>query len=165
MGSRGKKSPRIEEGDVFEWMITSEEALDMTSALRCISPQEYQGSKRLVNSISSFNSSFRKEIGEGIGLEASPLPKQRKKEEPTPYLFILIAFDRATDEHYLVDKRGRRIEKTLGYQVKSGDKLIWVIKPLQIKNIVVSLASLDRRHQEMIKAKVFKMLNNGQRTL
>lgn len=160
-----KTSPKfkylIQEGDVFEWMITNEEVRDMASVLRCISPQEYQGAKRFVNSISSFNSSFEEKIGAGITLEASSLPKQRKRDEFTPYLFVLVALDRVTDEYYLVDKRGGRIEETLRYQLKSGDKLIWIIKPLQIKNIIVSLASLDRRHQEMVKTEVFEILNNN----
>jgi len=159
-----KTSPKfkylIEEGDTFEWMVTNEEVRDIASVLRCISSPEYQEAKRLVNFISSFNSSFEEKIGDGISLEASLLPKQRKSDEFTPYLFVLIALDRVTDDHYLVDKRGRRIEKTLGYRLKSGDKLTWIIKPLQIKNIIVSLASLDSRHQAMVKAEVFKMLNN-----
>lgn len=142
-------------------MITNEEARDIASALRCISPQEYQETKRLVNSMSSFDSSFKDEIVDGIILEASSLPKQRKRNEFTPYLFVLIALDRVTDEHYLVDKRGKQIEENLGYQLKSGDKLIWIISPLQIKNIIVSLASLDRRHQEMVKAAIFEILNNS----
>lgn len=161
----GRKKPPdlrylIEEGDYFEWMITNEEVRDMLSALRCISPQSYKEIKELVLSVSQFNAKVREEIGRGISLEASLLPKQWKRAELTPYLFVLLRLDETTDEHYLIDKRGRLIEKTLGYKLKAGDKLVWVIKQQQIKRIILALASLDEFHKGMVKEKIISVLEN-----
>lgn len=163
-----KKSPDlkyvIEKGDTFEWMVTNEEVRDMVSALRCICPENYKQLKDSVFSITTFRSQYKDKIGDGIDLEARSLPKQRKPSELTPYLFVLLSLDRTTSEHYVVDKKGRRVGRTIGYSVRVGDKLVWVVRHAQIGEIAKRLASLSRMHCEMVKKRVLAALENQSST-
>lgn len=162
-GAGNKKSlefgDTIEKGDSFEWMLTNEEVRDVVSALRCISPETYQNIECKVTQIKHYSANWTKEIGEGITLEAKPLPKQRKPTELTPFLFVLLRLDYYTEYHYLVDKRGKKIEAVLGHKLRAGDKLIWAIDAAQIEEIAIGLASLDSQHQEMVKEGVFGALS------
>jgi gas vesicle protein len=152
----------IEEGDAFEWMITNEEVRDILSVLRCVSNAHYKIIRKQVEHISEFVDELREEINDGISLEARLRPKQKKAKELTPYLFVLLRLDSTTDTHYLVNKRGKRINRPLGYALKAGDKLNWLIKPNQIEVIVTKLASLDRSHLEKVKQEIFRVLEDDQ---
>lgn len=159
-----KKSPDLKyviaEGDSFEWMITSEEVRDMVSALRCICSDNYEQLKESVYSVTTFRSEYRDKIGEGIDLEARLLPKQRKPSEYTPYLFVLLTLDRTTNEHYIVDKKIKRIDKTVGHSLRAGDKLVWVIRLAQISEITKRLTSLSKMHYEMVKRRILAVLED-----
>ena len=156
---------RVYEGDIFEWMIANEEVRDILSALRCISREEYGNIRvqvyRLVeaNFIDwSHEEAVTKEIGYGISIEATYRGKQKKHEELTPYLIVLFPLDSTSKVHYLVDKRGRRIKETVGYKIKAGDKLLWIIDVSWIEDIAIMLASLDEDHNIRVKENVFDVI-------
>jgi hypothetical protein len=154
----------VYEGDIFEWMIANEEVRDILSALRCISREEYDNIRSRVYNLVEANfidwsrKAVTREIDYGISIEATRRGKQRKPEELTPYLFVLFPLDSTSKAHYLVDKRGRRIKETVGYKIKAGDKLLWIMDKSWIEDITIMLASLDEDHNIRVKENVFDVI-------
>jgi len=150
----------IYEGDIFEWMVNNEEIRDVLSALKCVSPNKYKEIKRQVYSITRFKPKIEKELGFGIKIEAGYEPKQRKPQELTPFFFVLFPIDRPTDACYIVNKREEIVKQPLGYKIKAGDRLVWVVKEEEwLREIVVALAGLDEDHKERVKKEVFKVIS------
>jgi hypothetical protein len=153
------------EGDIFEWMIANEEVRDILSALRCISREEYDNIRSRVYNLMEANfidwsheQVVIKKLDYGICIEATYRGKQKKTEELTPYLLVLFPLDPTSEVHYLVDKRGRRIKETVGYKVKAGDKLLWIMDVSWIEDIARMLASLDEDHNIRVKENIFDVI-------
>ena len=156
----------IMKDDKFEWMITNEELRDVISALKCLSKEEYDIIKEAVYEVEasdyidwSRGKIFIKEFVYGITVEASLRPKMRKPEELTPYLFIILPLDKASEAHYIIDKRGTRVLQPCGRRIMAGDKLIWVILDNDwIKDIALLIAMLSNDHNRRIKREVFDVI-------
>lgn len=148
----------IKEGDVFEWMVDNEEIRDILSALKCLSENTYGEIKKEVYAIKEFRHNIKKELGLGVEIEASLKPKQRKPSEQTPFFFVLFPMDKPTDVCYIINKRGEKIEHPTGHKIKAGDKLVWVVNEKWLKEVVVSLAKLDKAHKERIIKEVFEVI-------
>jgi len=156
----------IERGDIFEWMITNEEVRDILSTLKCISRKNYDEIRSLVYGLAEYidwskEIVVRDELSYGIFVEASLQPKMRKRTELTPYLFVLFPLDHPSEAHYLIDKKGRRVDRTLRYKIRAGDKLVWLIEDIDWIRIIVSrLATLSEAHNRRIKEEVFEIIDS-----
>jgi len=156
----------IEKEDLFEWMLTNNEVRDMLLALKYVSKQSYNDMKEFIYHMHEGDfvdwqtqEKVEGELGYGIILEGSRLPKQWKPTELTPYLFILFPLDNCSDFHSVIDINGNNVKKTLGYKLKSGDRLIWTAKPEWLKKVAFRLASLDSAHLEMVKSEILTKID------
>lgn len=86
----------ISAGDLFEWMVSNDEILDMLFGFRHLSASIYGELKTSVYSIASYidwKSPPKPIRYKDMVIEGVQKPKQRKRTELTPYFFVLIPLD------------------------------------------------------------------------
>lgn len=162
-----KNKYKIEQNDEFEWMVANPEMRDILEALKEVAPSAYREVHKAFEQVSpkvTDPAKFEKHhettqsIG-GVRIECRLRTTQRGEQpKPFPHLFVLFQLSKPSNDYYIADRRGQKIENPIGRPLYSGDKLIWKPRKGVIRAIMEGLATLSEEHKERARQEIFKVV-------